>query len=112
MTRRNLGLLAESVLGYSEGVRIRWYIDPDTDEPHVLKHPVTLDEVEEAVAGVVEDRVGKDGSRVLIGRTEGGRFLRVIYVPDDDPDGIFVITAYPVGQKPLWALRRRLRRKR
>lgn len=92
-------------------MRIRWYVDPETGEPHVLRHPVSLAEVEEAVGSVVEDRQGRDGSRVLIGRTSAGRYLRVIYVRDDDPASIFVITAFPLQPKSLWALRRRLRRK-
>lgn len=92
-------------------MKIRWYLDPETGEPHVLKHSVSLAEVEEAVAGVVEDRPGRDGSRVLIGKTASGRILRVIYVRDDDPGSIFVVTSYPLQPKALWALRRRLRRK-
>jgi transposase len=39
------------------------------------------------------------------------RFLRVIYVPDPEPDSIFVITAYELRGKPLTAYRRRQRRK-
>ncbi|MDY7034270.1 MAG: hypothetical protein SVY10_20490 [Thermodesulfobacteriota bacterium] len=32
-------------------------------------------------------------------QTRGGRYLRVIYVPDPSPDSVFVITAYalPIG---------------
>jgi hypothetical protein len=37
--------------------------------------------------------------------------LRVIYVPDPEPDSIFVITAYELRGKPLAAYRRRQRRK-
>jgi hypothetical protein len=44
--------------------------------------------------------------------TRGGRYLRVIYVPDPEPDSLFVITAYELGPKALRALRRRRRRKR
>ena len=40
-----------------------------------------------------------------------GRFLRVIYVPDPEPESIFVITAYELRGKPLTAYRRRQRRK-
>ena len=55
-------------------------------------------------------RVGK-GSRVALGRTAAGRYLRVIYVPDPEPDSVFVITAYDLGPKAKRALRRRRRRK-
>lgn len=58
-----------------------------------------------------EDRHGREGSRVAIGRTTGGRFLKVIYVPDPEPNSIFVITAYDLKGKPLMAYRQRRRRK-
>jgi hypothetical protein len=50
-------------------------------------------------------------SRVAIGCTSRGRYLRVIYVPDPEPDSVFVITAYELRGKPLIAYRRRRRRK-
>lgn len=56
-----------------------------------------------------EDRAGRDGSRVALGQTASGRYLRVIYVPE--PDGIFVITAYELTGKPLTAYKRRRRKK-
>ena len=58
-----------------------------------------------------EDRPGREGSRVAIGKTRAGRYLRVIYVPDPEPESVFVITAYELRGKPLLAYRRRLRRK-
>jgi len=48
---------------------------------------------------------------VALGRTAAGRYLRVIYVPDPEPDSVFVITAYDLGPKAKRALRRRRRRK-
>jgi hypothetical protein len=48
---------------------------------------------------------------VALGQTRAGRFLRVIYVPDPEPDSIFVITAYELRGKPLAAYRRRQHRK-
>lgn len=30
----------------------------------------------------MEDRAGRGGSRIALGQTEAGRYLRVIYVPD------------------------------
>jgi hypothetical protein len=56
-----------------------------------------------------EDRPGKEGSRVALGQTGAGRYLRVAYVPE--PDGVFVITAYELAGKPLAAYRRRRRKK-
>lgn len=49
---------------------------------------------------------------MVIGRTAGGRYLRVIYVPDPEPNSVFVITAYELRGKPLIAYRRRRRRKK
>ncbi len=38
------------------------------------------------------------GSRQAIGQTEGGRYVRVVYVPDEEGDDVFVVTARPRGQ--------------
>jgi hypothetical protein len=59
-----------------------------------------------------EDRAGREGSRIAIGLTASGRYLRVIYVPDPKPNSVFVITAYELTGKPLAAFRRRRRKKR
>jgi len=59
-----------------------------------------------------EDRPGRDGSRVAIGQTASGRYLKVVYIRDPKPDSVFVITAYELRGKPLLAYRRRQRRKR
>ena len=47
-----------------------------------------------------------------MGQTDSGRYLRVIYVPDREPDSVFVITAYELIGKPLAAYRRRRKKKR
>jgi hypothetical protein len=60
-----------------------------------------------AGARPMEDRAGRDGSRIALGQTEAGRYLRVIYVPDPTPGSVFVITAYDLGEKARKALRRR-----
>ena len=88
---------------------IRFYYDPETDEPHIYNHDVDEDEVEDVLTSPGEDRPGREGSRVAIGQTRNGR-LRVIYVPDAEPDSVFVITAYDVRGKPLAAYRRRRRK--
>ena len=91
-------------------MRLRYYTDPRTREPHIHNHDVDEDEVEDVLAKPLEDRNGSDGSRVAVGQTEQGRYLRVIYVPDPEPNSAFVITAYELGAKALKALRRRRRR--
>ena len=88
-------------------MRLRYYIDPATGQPHIYRHSVQENEVEDVLAKPIEDRPGTEGSRVAIGQTEAGRYLRVIYVPDPVPDSAFVITGYDLGPKALKALRRR-----
>lgn len=92
-------------------MNIRFFIDPKTDVPHIYGHGVSEEEVEEILVKPSEDRPGQEGSRVALGRTSAGRFLRVIYVPDAEPNSVFVITAYELKGKPLTAFRRRHRRK-
>jgi len=91
-------------------MRLRFYIDPDTKQPHIYNHNVTEDEVEDVLVSPGEDRLGKEGSRVAIGQTQSGRYLKVIYVPDPEPESVFVITAYELRGKPLTAYKRRRRR--
>jgi len=93
-------------------VNLRFYIDPETDMPHIHNHGVEEEEVEDIMLNPGEDRPGREGSRVAIGQTSAGRFLRVIYVPDIDRDSPFIITAYDLGKKATAAYRRRRRKKR
>jgi hypothetical protein len=92
-------------------VDVRFYLDDETGEPHILGHGVSEVEVQQVLEKPGEDRGGRDGSRVAIGQTRAGRYLRVIYVPDPVPDSVFVITAYELRSKPLAAYRRRRRKK-
>ena len=91
-------------------VLLRFFIDPATGEPHIAGHDVTEEEVEDVLVKPLEDRPGSEGSRVALGQTEAGRYLKVIYVPDPEPDSVFVITACDLGPKALKALRRRRKR--
>ena len=93
-------------------MNIRYYIDLETELPHIYRHDVEETEVEDVLSNPGEDRLGREGSRVAIGRTSEGRYLRVIYVPDPAPNSVFVITAYELQGKPLIAYRRRRRRKK
>lgn len=79
---------------------------------NIYNHDVSELEVEEILAAPGEDRPGSEGARIALGRTSGGRFLRVVYVPDPEPDSVFAITAYELRGKPLLAFRRRLRKRR
>ena len=86
---------------------IRFYIDPGTSLPHIYKHKITEEEVKDVLCHPGEDRLGREGTRVAIGQTQGGRYLRVIYIPDPDSGNIFIITAYDLRGKALLAYRRR-----
>lgn len=92
-------------------MRLRFYVDPETDAPHIHRHSVTEEEAEDVLGRSLEDRPGQEGTRVAIGQTRGGRYLRVIYVPDPEPESVFVIAAYDPGSKALRALPRRLKKK-
>lgn len=92
-------------------VKLRFYQDPDTGQPHIYRHNVSEAEVEQVLGKPVEDRSGTEGSRVALGQTSTGRYLKVIYLPDREPDSAFVVTAYDLGPKAKQALRRRRRKK-
>ena len=92
-------------------MNVRFYIDPETETPHIHKHGVDKEEVVDVLLNPGEDRPGREDSRVVIGKTRAGRYLRVIYVSDPEPESVFVITAYELRGKPLFAYRRRLRKK-
>jgi hypothetical protein len=72
---------------------------------------VSEDEVEAVLRAPGEDRLGRDGSRVALGQTPAGRYLRVMYVPDPEPQSVFVVTADELRGRPLAAYRRRRRRR-
>ena len=93
-------------------MNIRYYIDPLTDKPHIYNHRVSENEVKDILSKPGEDRSGRDGSRVALGQTRTGRYLRVIYVLDPKPKSIFVITAFDLTGKPLIAYKRRSQKKR
>jgi hypothetical protein len=90
---------------------IRYFLDPDTGQPHIYTHGVTQKEIEEILHGRGEDLRATGNSRRKIGQTAAGRLLQVFYVPDEDPASVFVITAYDPQDKAKKAFRRRQRRK-
>jgi hypothetical protein len=92
-------------------MEVRYHVDPDTGQPHIYGHGVTEKEVEEVLRGRGQDVRGTRDSRRKIGQTMAGRYLQVFYVPDEDPESIFVLTAYEPRGKAKRAFRRRQRRK-
>jgi hypothetical protein len=92
-------------------VDVRYYLDPETGQPHIYAHSVTEAEVEYVLRGPGEDLAAARDSRMKLGQTAAGRYLLVIYVPDEDPRSVFVLTAYDLRGKAKKAYRRRQRRK-
>jgi hypothetical protein len=97
--------------GEVDHMDVRFLLDPETGQPHIYDHGVTEEEVRQLLERKGEDRPGTEGSRVKLGQTTAGRYLRVIYVPDPEPGSVFVITAYDLTGKALKAFRKRQRRK-
>ena len=90
---------------------IRYHIDAETGQPHIYDHGVVEFEVEEVLGLRSEDFSGRGNSRIALGQTRDGRYLQVVYVPDPQPNSVFVITAYDLEAKPLKAHKRRMRRR-
>ena len=88
-------------------MEVRDYRDPETGLPHIYGQGVTEAEAEWILAHPVEDNACSGDSRQALGKTVDGRFLRVPYLPDEEGDGVFVVTAYPLAGKQLKAFRRR-----
>jgi hypothetical protein len=71
-------------------------------------HRVNEDEVIDVLDKPGE---GRAGSRIALGQASSGRYLRVVYVADPEPDSVFVITAWELTGKPLTAYRKRRKKK-
>lgn len=70
---------------------------------HATKHGCTVSEIESVVRNMGRGfpRKMDDEKRLVIGRGQGGRFVKVIYVLDRDG------TAYVIHAMPLTTRRRR-----
>jgi hypothetical protein len=92
-------------------VDIRYYIDPESGEPHIYEHGIDELEVEYVLNSAGDEFRGVRDSRIKIGQTAAGRYIKVVYVPDMGKVSVFVITAYELQGKAKTAFRRRNRRK-
>ncbi len=93
-------------------MRLRFWNDPETGLPHIHEHGVTEEDVLQVLLRQGEECPGSDGSRIRLGQTLAGRYLQVVFVPDLDRMGAFVVTAFELSPKARRAFRRRQRRKR
>lgn len=86
-------------------MKTRFFIDPETNAPHCLGHGVEEHEVIEVLDWPLGRYRSRDDTLVALGKTDGGRFLKVIYSVERGE--YFVITAYPLEGKALKAFKRR-----
>jgi len=89
--------------------QVRFFIDPHTGNPHLWKHNVTEDEALEVMANADGDRRSRNGTRVIVGQTDAGRYLRVFYFVDGE--SVVVMTAFDLPPKQLRAFKK-LRKKK
>ncbi len=92
-------------------MNVRFYVDPESGEPHFARHRISLEDVVHVLARPLESRPGREGAFTVLGRTGAGKYIRVVYVADAEPDSVFVITAYKIGPHTRRALLRRLGRR-
>lgn len=93
-------------------MELRFWIDPETDLPHIFDHGVTAEEVRQVLSRTGEELPGSGRSRIRLGQTEAGRHLQVVYLPDAVGDGAFVVTAFDLTPKAQRSFRKRQRRKK
>lgn len=93
-------------------MKLRFYIEPGTDLLHIYKHDVDEDEVWDILTSPEEICRNQDNTKIAIGQTQAGRYLRVIFKVDTVNRALFVITAYELDGKPLLAYRRRKEKKK
>lgn len=93
-------------------MEIRFWIDRQTGEPHILRHGVSQDGAIEVLSRPMQELAGRDGAIICLGQTVAGRYLGIVHVPDSGRESIFVITGYELGPKAIKALRRHLKRKK
>ncbi len=74
-----------------------WEDDPEGNVQHIAEHGITQDEVEEALANVLDEQASRSSERPMVfGETAAGRLLVVVYeIEHLDGDGyLYPITAY------------------
>ena len=62
-----------------------FYIDPETEAPHIHKHGVDEKEVVDVLLSPGEDRPGREDSRVVVGKTRAGRTSVLFMFPIPNP---------------------------
>ena len=57
-------------------MQVRYHIDPTTGLPQIYKHNVSEGEVEDILGRPLQDIRGRDDSRIAIGQTGEGRYIK------------------------------------
>jgi uncharacterized DUF497 family protein len=78
-------------------ISIRQLVWDAWNVPHIARHDVLPQEVEEVCHGPFVIREGYEGRVIVLGPTAAGRFLAVILDPLGE-DGYFPVTARPVSR--------------
>ena len=91
-------------------MELRFFLDPETQQPHIYDHGVSEAEVRQIMAKPGQDDRGERNTRMKLGQTDAGRYLLVVYAPDEGGGSVFVITARELRGKALKAFRRRRRK--
>ncbi len=82
-------------------LRFNFYVNPETEQPHILDHEVYPEEIIEFFEETdILERKRKDGSFVGYGILKSGRILTVVY-RKSVIDEIFIITVYDLEDKEL-----------
>jgi hypothetical protein len=93
-------------------MELRFWDDPETGLPHIADHGVTEEEVRQVLSRPGLDYPADRNARVHLGQTAAGRYLKVVYVPDQGGKSAFVVTAYELRGNALKNYRRAKRRKK
>jgi hypothetical protein len=93
-------------------MELRFNLDPETGLPHIYQHGVTEAQVRQVLQNPGDDFKSGRRSRIALGQSAAGRYLQVVYVPDQRGGGVFVVTAYELRGPALKAYRRRRRKRR
>ena len=91
-------------------MNVRFYLDPETEEPHIYNHGVSADELKTSSALRVKTvQVGRVPELLTV--KPGPVILAGDRCSDSEPQSVFVITAYELSGRPLVVYRRCRRRR-
>lgn len=93
-------------------MNLRFYVNPETGQPHIYDHGVQEDEVADILDEPQRLSRGSNRSKIAVGQTRAGRWLMVVFIEDPSPNSYFVISAYTPPANVVRAVRRHGKKKR